>query len=137
MQGVLAFAVFLLLASSCSCSRLMPWSTTTDYSIENIDYSSGLGYEILSEGTTSFNVMDYGAAGNGQTDDSQVIFFLSFLVCVIVLLIIKRENVDCVFNFLWFHWKLRHSTELGKMFVVQLQVKKLQPFKYRQGKHSC
>ncbi|XWS13444.1 hypothetical protein CRYUN_Cryun36dG0037700 [Craigia yunnanensis] len=71
MQGVLAFAVFLWLASSCSCSRMMPWSTMTDYFLENIDYSSGFGNAILSKGTTSFNVMDYRAAGNGQTDDSQ------------------------------------------------------------------
>ncbi|XVF38029.1 hypothetical protein REPUB_Repub20aG0062500 [Reevesia pubescens] len=49
MQGVLAnFVVFLLLASCCSCSRFMP--RKTDYSLENIDY---------------------GAAGNCQTDDSQ------------------------------------------------------------------
>ncbi|XP_022722229.1 probable polygalacturonase At3g15720 [Durio zibethinus] len=51
---------------------LMHWSTTA-YSLENIDYSSAFGNEILGEGTTTtaFDVMDYGAAGNGQTDDSQ------------------------------------------------------------------
>lgn len=93
MQSVIFLAVFLLLASSCSCSREMPWSTfdyslentatfdslenteTFDYSLENTDYSSVFGNDFHAKGASSFSVMNYGAAGNGQTDDSQVIFF--------------------------------------------------------------
>ncbi|XVF65132.1 hypothetical protein PTKIN_Ptkin09bG0222200 [Pterospermum kingtungense] len=50
----------------------MPWWMTDDDSLENTDDYGAFGNEILSaEGVSSFNVMNYGAAGNGQTDDSQ------------------------------------------------------------------
>ncbi|GLU19348.1 hypothetical protein SLE2022_356040 [Rubroshorea leprosula] len=83
MQGLLTISVFLLLVSSCSCSRLQPW--TKDY-FDALDFGSfgdeeaagttdaldfGSFGDEEAAGTTLINVMHYGAIGNGQTDDSQ------------------------------------------------------------------
>lgn len=66
MKGLLIISVFLLLASYCSCSRLEPW--TQDY-FDALDLGSFGDREAA---MTTFNPMDYGAVGNGQTDDSLV-----------------------------------------------------------------
>ncbi|OMO93049.1 Glycoside hydrolase, family 28 [Corchorus capsularis] len=81
MQGVFGLAVILLLASSCSYSmqQMMPWKMTDYFDLEsqNNDYATaffGNDEQKLLAGSAnsmSFNVMNYGAAGNGQTDDSE------------------------------------------------------------------
>ncbi|GKV22256.1 hypothetical protein SLEP1_g32138 [Rubroshorea leprosula] len=64
MKGLLTISVILLLSSSCSCSRLEPW--TGDYFDALVSGSFGDREAAI----TTFNPMDYGAVGNGQTDDS-------------------------------------------------------------------
>ncbi|OMO88441.1 Glycoside hydrolase, family 28 [Corchorus olitorius] len=79
MQGVFGLALILLLAScSCSMQQMMPWKMTDYFDLEsqNNDYETAFfgndEQKLLgSAKSMSFNVMNYGAAGNGQTDDSE------------------------------------------------------------------